>query len=313
MLTKLNERNKVIIMHFKYRYLTWDNNQKGISKIKKILDGYSLTYSYKEDPNCIMSSFKYELEFFIYEDMDFFDKIKLELEPFDIFNDISVEYDKMDMENAEWYEINTGEYQYPQPDDDFEYLNYTFDLTHYCHECGIGKIQNNLFRLKNEPKQKNNQFWGLYWERDAIFIREETKNILEKENIKGIHFIQPVLHKSNKPIDRFYQLIIETELGKGLDQSNVQKVTCKLHNEEGCNDDTNKNYCGRVKYFFPKGETCIFDKKLFSPKIDFYITNEYFGSGSYAGKINIISKKVYEIIKNNKLKGLKIEPIIYNK
>jgi hypothetical protein len=298
-------------MRIKHKYLTWDKDSKMITRIKKILDGYSLTYSYKEDLNCVLSSFKYELEFNVYEDMDFFDKIQSELKPFDIIKTISAEYDKTDMENAEWYTIYAGEYQYPQPDDDFEYLNYTFDLTNYCPECGIGKIQNNPFRLKHEPKQKNNQFWGLYWERDAIFVREETKNILKKENTKGIHFIQPVLHKNNKPIDMFYQLIIETELEKGLNKNNVQKVTCKLNNEEDNNKDTNKKYCGRIKYFFPKGDGCIFNKNLFSSNIDFYITGEYFGSGGYAGKVNIISKRVYEIIKKNKLKGLKIEPIMY--
>jgi hypothetical protein len=292
-------------MRIKYRYLTWEEYPKKITEIKKILDEYSLAYSCKENINCVLSAFKYELEFNIYEDMEFFDKIQLKLEPFDLLKNISAEYDKIDMENAEWYEIYAGEYQYPQPDDDFEYLNYTFDLTNYCSECGIGKIQNKPFRLKHEPKQKNNQFWGLFWERDAIFVREETKNILEKENIKGIHFIQPVLHKNNKPIDRFYQLIIETVLDKGLDQSNVQKITCKLNNDE------NKKYCGRIKYFFPKGDNGIFDKKLFSPNVDFYLSNEYFGSGGHAERINIMSKKVHEIIKKNKLKGLRTEPIRY--
>ena len=201
---------------------------------------------------------------------------------------ISAEYDKIDMQNAEWYEIYTGEYQYPQPDNDFGYLHYTFNLRNYCPECGIGKIQNNPFRLKYEPKQKNNQFWGLYWERNAIFVREEAKNILQKENIKGVHFLQPVLHKSNKPIDRFYQLIIDTELDNGLDLCNVQEISC-IH-------------CNRIKYYFPKGDTCIYNKKIFYRNVDFYKTSEYFGSGAYAEKINIISKKVYEIVKYNNLK-----------
>lgn len=147
-----------------------------------------------------------------------------------------------------------------------------------------------------------------------FFVREETKNIFERENIKGIYFIQLVLHKNDKLIERFYQLIIETTLNKGLDQSNVEKITCKLNNEEDFHKDQNENYCGRIKYCFPKGDGCIFDKKLFSPNIDFYLTNEYFGSGAYAGKINIISRKVYEIIKKNKLKGLlHITPIRYKK
>jgi hypothetical protein len=107
-------------------------------------------------------------------------------------------------------------------------------------------------------------------------------------------------------------LIINTELDKGLDTSNTQEITCKFNNEEGWHKDNNKHYCGRIKYHYPGKEGCILlDKNIFSQNIDFCVTNEYFGSGCSAGKINIISKKVYEIIKNNKLKGLKIYPIMY--
>ena len=96
-------------MRIKYRYLTWDRNPQEITKIKQVLDSYSLPYSYKEDLTCVIPTFKYELEFFLYEDIAFFDKIYSELKPFDILQNISAEYDKIDMENAECYEIYTGQ------------------------------------------------------------------------------------------------------------------------------------------------------------------------------------------------------------
>jgi hypothetical protein len=285
-------------MRIKHRYCKLNCFGTKLQELKNILNKYSIKYDFEEDDTVL--GLKNSIIFFIYEDMKDFDKVQHELKPFEILPMIYTDWDKKDMENAEWYEIYTGEYQYPLPDDDdFGYLEQTFDLTNYCPLCGIGKIQNNPFRLRCEPKQKNNQFWGLFWERDAIFVREETKNILQKENINGIHFIQPVLHKNGKPIDRFYQLIIENVLDKGLGKSNVEKLTCK---------------CGKIKYCFPRDDGCIFDKSIFSFKNDFYVTNEYFGSGTSALKINIISKKVYEIVKKNKLKGLQnITPIRYKK
>jgi hypothetical protein len=283
-------------MRIKHRYCKLNCFGTKLQELKSILNKYSIKYDYKED-NTVLE-LQNSIIFFVYEDMKDFDKIQYELKPFEIFSMIYTDWDKADMESAEWYEFDTGTYQYPMPDDDSGYLEQTFDLTHYCPECGIGKVQNNPFRLKHEPKQKNNQFWGLFWEYDAIFVHEETKNILQKENINGIHFIQPVLHKNSKPIDRFYQLIIENILDKGLDKSNVEKLTCK---------------CGKIKYRFPKNDGCIFDKSIFSFKNDFYVTNDYFGSGgASAFRINIISKRVYEIVRKNKLKGLQsITPIRY--
>jgi hypothetical protein len=301
------------IMRIRHRYCKINCFGAELEELQSILNRYAIKYDFKEDDRIFRTN---STIFYIYEDMPFFDKIRAELKSLEILSMVYTDWSKADMENAEWYQVYTGAYQYPLPDDDSGYLERTFDLTNHCPYCGIGKVQNNPFRLKHEPKQKNNQFWGLFWEQDAIFVREETKNILQRENIKGIHFIQPVLHKSNKPIERFYQLIIENTLDKGLDKSNVKEIVCQWREENDWGKDMKRevtqDYCGRVKYVFPKDDGCIFDRNLFDPKVDFYQTAEYFGDGGSALKINIISKKVYEIIQKNKLKGLiDITPIRY--
>ena len=299
-------------MRIKHRYIIFEKNVKVLTKIKKILNSYNLTYFYeeaKENPLIV----GHKLEFVVYEDQFFFHKIQSKLKPFGMFEDISTEYNKNDIDNTEWFQISCGSYQYPQPEDDFQYRNFTFNLDDYCPICGIGKIQNNPYRLKNEPKQKNNQFWGLHWEYEPIFVRKETKKILEKECIQGIHFLQPILHKNNKPINDFYQLIIETILEKGFDPYNTNTITCKLNNEEGLNKNSKNIYCGRIKYHHPRKNSYLFGSKIFSSKLDFYISNEYFGSGTGAERINIISRKTYEIIKKNQLKGLTFAPIIHKR
>jgi hypothetical protein len=280
-------------MRIKHRFIEQNCSISKSNKIKILLGDYSIKYIYKEEDTVL--GLQNSFEFIIYEDINLFDEIQNKLEPFDFFQEISTEYDKKDMDKAEWYTIYSLPCQYPQPDDDFGYLDVTFNLNNYCSNCGIGKIQNAPFRLLKEPKQKGNQFLSLFWEEDTLFVKDEIKNILEKENIKGIHFIHPV-NKNNVTIEKYWQIIIETVLDNGFNSYNTTKETCK---------------CGNIKYNHPPKEGYNFNGKIFCSAFDFNKSNEYFGSGGQADRINIISKKTYEIINKNRLKGIKIEPIIY--
>jgi hypothetical protein len=300
-------------MRIKHRYLTWDSHLKVINPVMKILDKYSNDYKYKEDLNCVIPTFKYQIEFYIYEDYPEFDKIKKDLCKYLEPQVIGTEYEKKDLKNAEWFVISTGEYQYPQPENDFGYLKATFNLDNYCKHCGIGKVQNAPYRLKTEPKQLNNQFWGLHWDFDAVFVRHEAKNILERENIKSIRFTNPVLHKKDSPIQDFYQLHIETRLDNGFDSYNTEKITCKFNNEEHCNNDKTQDYCNRIKYHHPMIGGYCFDKTIFDSKFDIVETNEYFGSGASANRLQIVSKRFKEIVEKNKLKGLVFTPIVHER
>jgi hypothetical protein len=300
-------------MRIKHRYLQYDSHLKIIKPVRAILDKYSHTYDYKEDLDCVIPTFKYTIEFYVYENNPDFGLIKQEISKFLEPQVIGTEYEKADIKNAEWFIVNTGEYQYPQPEDDFGYLKATFNLDNYCKWCGIGKIQNAAYRLKTEPKQHNNQFWGLHWDFDAIFVRQEAKNILEREKIRGIHFSNPVLHKKNTPIEDFYQLHIDTVLSTGFDKYNTKTITCKLNNEENCNTDPATKYCGRIKYHHPMIGGYLFDRNIFDNQYDIVETNEYFGSGGSANRLQIVSKTFKTIVENNKLKGLSFIPIMHDR
>lgn len=300
-------------MRIKHRYLTWDSHLKIIKPVKTILDKYSHVYKYKEDPDCVIPTFKYQIEFYLYEDNPDFSVIKQEIKKFLEPQVIGTEYEQVDINNAEWFIINTGEYQYPQPEEDFGYLKATFNLDNYCKLCDIGKTQNAPYRLKSEPKQFNNQFWGLHWAFEPIFVRQETKNILEKENVKNIRFSNPVLNKKNIPIDGFYQLHIDTILSNGFDNYNTKTITCKVNNEENCNTDPTSKCCGRIKFHHPMIGGYLFDRSIFDNNFDMTESAEYFGSGGSASRLQIVSKRVKSIVDRNKLKGLSFIPIVHDR
>ncbi|PVD49317.1 hypothetical protein DC498_25660 [Terrimonas sp.] len=300
-------------MRIIHRYLQFDSHLKTIKPVKTILDKYSHSYNYKEDLECVIPTFKYTIEFYLYEDNPDFDVIKREIGKFLEPQVIGTEYEKADIKNAEWYIVNTGEYQYPQPEDDFAYLKATFNLDDYCHLCGIGKLQNAAYRLKTTPKQPNNQFWGLHWDFDAIFVRQEAKNILDREGIKGIKFSNPVIHRTNVPIEGFYQLHIDTILSNGFDCYNTKTITCKINNEENLNTDKTSQCCGRIKFHHPMIGGYLFDKSIFDTKFDIVNCCEYFGSGGSANRLQIVSKKFKDIVDKNKLKGLSFIPVMHNR
>jgi len=300
-------------MRIGHRYLTWDSHSKIIKPLRAVLDTYNISYKYKEDLGNVISTFKYTLEFNLYEDNPDFSNIKAEVDKSGIEPQIATYYEKADIANADWFTVSTGEYQYPQPEDNFGYLKATFNLDSYCNLCGIGKVQNAPFRLKTEPKQYNHQFWGLHWEFEPIFVRLETKIILEKEQIKGISFSQPVLHKKNVAIDNLYQLHVETILPKAFDSYNTKAITCKINNEENCNTDADLKCCSRVKFHHPMIGGYLFDNSIFNPEFDIVHSFEYFGSGGSANRLQVVSKRFKQIIDKNKLKGLSFTPIVHER
>ncbi|WP_299675326.1 hypothetical protein [uncultured Dokdonia sp.] len=298
-------------MRIMHRYLNSNSHLNVIGPVMKILDEYSHSYKYKEDLNCVIPSFKYNIEFYLYEDNSDFIVLKKKLNEYLEPQVIGTEYDKEDEKNAEWFLIRTGEYQYPQPEKKFVYRESTFNLENYCKFCDIGKVQNNVYRLKSEPKQKQLQFWGLHWEFGAVFVRDVAKKLIEREGVRGVRFTQPVLHKENVKIKDFYQLHIDTVLDKGFNSYNTDTITCRYNNEEGLNKSKENNYCGRIKYHHPFIGGYCFDKNIFNSNFDIVETYEYFGGGGSAQKLQIVSKRFKNLIEKKKLKGLIFIPVMH--
>lgn len=126
-----------------------------------------------------------------------------------------------------WYHIMTGQFGYPQPKDDFGYLELTYESNIGCPICHIGIKQNNPFRFRSEPKARNSQFLGLNWVFDQIFVREPVKSEFEKSGITGVTFSRPIFHKSKKELEYIYQLHVDTILPKSLIEDNLTIEKCE--------------------------------------------------------------------------------------
>jgi hypothetical protein len=299
-------------MRIQHRYLTFEKDQKLLAS----LDQMSIRYKI-EERNFKETTPLYVLEFFLYEDNPRFEKMREGLEVFGISPQTGTIYDKEDIANANWFQILVGEYQYPQPEDG--YLRATFNLDNHCNYCGLGRSQNAPFRLKTMPKQLNNQFWGLHWMHDALFVRSRAKRILEMENIEEISFSKPVLHKNGEEVEDLWQVHIQVELGHGVDDYNLSKEICEyVADEESIKAGPAGppkliHYCGRVKYNFPRRWGITFRESSFQNVPDIVRSHEWFGSGGMAMQLLIVSKRIKQIVEKNKLKGLAFVPIFHKR
>lgn len=118
---------------------------------------------------------------------------------------VRLDYSKKELNGAAYLRLWLRKYSgYPQPetiDVKKSYINYTYDITNFCTNCGSGLIQNDSFYIKKSFNIEKIRFGGLYWVYDTFFITNELCNLLVKEGFTGIEFLPVKNIKTNQPID----------------------------------------------------------------------------------------------------------------
>lgn len=173
-------------------------------------------------------------------------------------------------------------HSYPMPDMDFGFKELTYDLSNYCHNCGIGWKQKDAFRLKNVPPAGKKQVFSLGWIYDELFVEKSIYESVFKP--LGIKCREVLKYKKDTPFENTVQLVLE-ESQEALDLKGWPTETCSV--------------CKRTKYqpmpqgFFPM------HKDIIAP---IFKSCDYFGSGASANKKIFVTKELRE-----KLIALKID------
>lgn len=216
---------------------------------------------------------------------------------------------------TQYYLISTCQFGYPQPEDDYAQQVYSFESA--CPTCEIGKEQLAEFRFNSDSAPKENDFTGLNWVFDQIFVRQRVKNILEEHHVSGIEFSQPLHHKKGEKIPQFYQLRINTILPPAIINNDLKMEICQYPKDKKIAAFLEANgstlvkgpFCGRSKFNFPQGQPFRFKKRAFEGQPDFVRTNEWFGSGGSARRPILVSSRIKELIELNQFKGAQFEPV----
>lgn len=182
----------------------------------------------------------------------------------------------------------TWHHGYPEPANDFGYLNLTFDLKDYCKVCGVGKKQIAPFRLKKAPAWGAKSILQLNWIFDEYFV---TPTVWERIFAPiGVAARPVIFDKTGEEIDSIVQLTISSVTDLEFDGA-YEKCSC----------------CGRNKFlpiskgFYPAIK--IEEKGIFK-------SSQYFGSGASAHQMVMVSNLLYKEIKSAGLKGIEFIPCL---
>ena len=210
-------------------------------------------------------------------------------------------FSKNELNNAQWLTLRSKWHNgYPQPEAAFGYKkDITYSNDKHCSTCGDGLKQIDSFRLKKQPNWGNKHFFMLNWVFDELFVDGVAKNILEKEGITGISFLEVKNKKGTEVFEDTYQMIIHNRLKPGL-----------ITERRSIDDIYVCAECGVPKYH-PTGMGMLaFKKEIFEGAPDVVKTAEIFGWGHAAPTEIIVSQKVYQTITKNRLdRSLVFEPI----
>jgi hypothetical protein len=199
---------------------------------------------------------------------------------------VSTKFSKIDLNNARHIRIGTDwHHGYPQPEDDFKYINQVYEITRFCWTCGQKRIQTNPFQMKKEPKWGKKHILQMYWIFGNLFVKPEIWEQVFKPFGVGA---REVLHyKKNTPLETVVQLIIpELNIHHKLD--GCEKETCPV-----CKRDKYSPIC---RGFIPSLNAI--------PNAPIFKTADYFGYGLEAYNLILVNQELYQCIVKHKLRGL---------
>lgn len=181
---------------------------------------------------------------------------------------------------------------YPMPDDDFGYLQQTYNLERYCPHCGVGKCQKAPFRLRSEPNWGTKKIMQVNWIFDEFFVTPDAWKEVFQPN--GIECYPVIHHRSGKELATVVQLRIDAVLQEPLNMEGYRFQTCpECH--------AKKYYpisCG----FFPT-------MKQAPEGIEAVKSIEYFGDGPSANRTVFISNKIYVQMQEYRVRGASYKPV----
>ncbi len=251
---------------------------------------YKIYNNWNQNQIKILNQFDIKVELgydsFDIEEGDTYFKLEKYLKEWKVSEFYGTQYDIKEIESAKLLVYNgTWSNGYPQPEDDFGYIDRTYKRDGYCKSCGTGLLQQDSFRIKKEPIWGNKKIFDLNWVFDEIFVSKESYETIFKNF--GIGFKEVKLFKKETVIQNTIQLDIP-----------VSNAEINLQNQpyETCNVCGIKKYTPQIKGFFP-----AFKKE--SNGIHCFKSLEYFGSGASAYKKIFISQELRQIIVRHKIKS----------
>lgn len=207
-----------------------------------------------------------------------------------ITDSIRTTFSHGEISSAKWLGLDPQwHYGYPQPnEDEFGYLTATYDLSDYCDQCGIGKVQQAPFQMRGEPKWGRRSVLQLNWVFDEFFATPDVWARIF--NSFGVA-CRPVYNAQGQKLQTVVQLVVADQVH--VSTRRLEGYRCEL--------------CGLMKYHpFTKG---VFPALTTTPASPMVKTHEFFGSGARAWRATIISQEIRTALKKAGVRGVDFTPV----
>lgn len=195
-----------------------------------------------------------------------------------------------ELESAEYLSLEPSwHHGYPQPEENFGYLDTTYDCSGGSREFGVGCIQKAPFRLKKEPNWGKRHILKLNWVFDEYFCKLEVWNDIFRP--LGIESIPVEKYRTGEVLKTVVQLKPQIEKNNTLMMEGIEYEMVSGY----------RRYRNPPAGYFPK----LAEK----PAADYFQTREYFGSDYDSHHSVIVSGKVYRAIVGAGLRGVSFTPL----
>ncbi|EGD45944.1 hypothetical protein Cpap_0547 [Ruminiclostridium papyrosolvens DSM 2782] len=203
------------------------------------------------------------------------------------FRSFEMEYTKSDLERAEYFVLNVNSYC-SEFSDEYD-TEYSYD--NKCSCCGSGRTQiSDLYIDKSKMGKKEiSVTYDLVW-----VISDKIYRLFIENGITGVEFGN-VHHKKNGKI-KSEPLLYQLKSSNTLPPLNEKSVFFKEKFCECCKKS------GLFLHSLP-----YYNMENLKNAKDVNYTYEYFGAGFSGRPYIIVSKKVYKLLKANKIKGVKFD------
>jgi hypothetical protein len=176
---------------------------------------------------------------------------------------------------------------YPMPDDDFGYIETTYNSNSLCQTCGGGKTQQTPFRMRGEPKWGRRSILQLNWVFDEYFVKPDIHESVFRPC--GIEAREVLHHKTLSRLDTVVQLIVPSV--------SVPRLQLDDHPYSDC------LRCGRTRHIpYTRGPWPVFQGK--PPSDHMFWTNEVFGSGACSHREVVVSHELCALMLEHSVRGV---------
>jgi hypothetical protein len=184
--------------------------------------------------------------------------------------------------------LATSHTGYPQPTENFGFLEATYDLSTYCRKCGTGCRQIRPFRIKSVPDLRR-RIMQLNWVFDEFFVAHDVWAAVFQP--LGIDRWPVLLDKTGDEVGSVVQLRIAHQVNVSREESIAS--CCPT--------------CGRSKSQLSlRG----FAPEPASVPAPIFRSVQYYGSGRQAFNRVFITSSLFALIKKNNLRGVEFYPSV---